>query len=97
MTKGLFLLFCGKYREECLPPASHTHPGKEEEQTNFLWELQILARLPYIEHTLEAFAPHSHMFHRVRGRGSVLLFRGTLVKDNGLCVGQAEPVGPHDF
>lgn len=46
---------------------------------------------------IQVFSPHSHMVHRVRGRGSVLLLRGTLVKDNGLCVGQAEPVGPHDF
>lgn len=60
MTEGLFLLFCGKHREECLPPASRTHPGKEEEQTDFLWELQILARIPYIDHTFKAFTPPPH-------------------------------------
>lgn len=46
---------------------------------------------------IQVFSPHSRMVHRVRGRGPVLLFRGTLVEDNGLCVGQAEPVGPHDL
>lgn len=74
----------------------HTHPGKEEvhRQTSCGSSRVGPASLHL---TYMCLLPYSHMFHRVGGRGSVLLFRRTLVKDNGLRVGQTEPVGPHDF
>lgn len=58
--EGLVLVFCGKYREECLPSASHTPKEGRGAQTNFLWELQGLARLQYICHTFVFFSP-THM------------------------------------
>lgn len=45
-----FLVFCGKYRKECPPSASHTFREGRGAQTNVLWGLQGLAlvHLPYI-------------------------------------------------
>lgn len=45
----------------------------------------------------EEWSSYSHMFYRVSGGGSLFLFRETVVKHNGFCVGQAKSVGPHDF
>lgn len=93
--EGLVLGFGGKSAEECPPPASHTPREGRGARTDFLRELQGFGSGTFNLHS--SVLPHSHVFHRVRGRRSVLVFRRTLVKHNGLRVGQTEPVGPHDL
>lgn len=45
----------------------------------------------------EEWSEYSRIVHRVRGWGSLLLLRETVIKHDGFRVGQTESIGPHDF